>query len=62
MTPHTKANVSEIIALAWSDKVSMQAIHYQYHLTEAEVISIMRQSLKPVASKGGVKEFINSQF
>lgn len=44
MTPE---EISEIIALAWADDVSFEAIKTDTGLSEPEVIAIMRQSLKP---------------
>lgn len=44
MTPE---EISEIIALAWADDVSFEAIKTDTGLREPEVIAIMRQSLKP---------------
>ena len=38
---------SEIIALAWDDKVSFEMIQGQTGLSEKSVIKLMRRSLKP---------------
>ncbi|MEL6415891.1 MAG: TIGR03643 family protein [Pseudomonadota bacterium] len=38
---------SEIVALAWDDKASFDAIEEQTGLGEAEVIAIMRAEMKP---------------
>lgn len=40
-------DISEIIALAWADDVSFEAIEKDTGLSEPEVIAIMRRSLKP---------------
>ena len=40
-------SVSEIIALAWDDKVSFEMIQDQTGLSEKRVIKLMRRSLKP---------------
>lgn len=39
--------VDEIIEMAWCDKTSFDSMRAQTGLSEAEVIQIMRQSLKP---------------
>ncbi len=44
-------NESEVIALAWCDKTSFDDIKTQTKLSEAEVIKLMRQSLKPSSFK-----------
>jgi len=38
---------SEVIELAWADEVSFDAIQAQTGLSEAEVITLMRRSLRP---------------
>ena len=38
---------SEIIALAWCDKTDFSDIYAQTGLTEKEVMTLMRRSLKP---------------
>lgn len=43
----TPAQISEIIALAWADEVSFDAIEAETGLREPEVIALMRRSLKP---------------
>lgn len=35
-----------IIEMAWEDRTPFEAIYFQFGLTEAEVIRLMRQSLK----------------
>jgi uncharacterized protein (TIGR03643 family) len=40
-------NISEIIAMAWCDKTSFNAIATQTGLSEKQVITLMRQNLKP---------------
>lgn len=32
--------------MAWEDRTPFEAISYQFHVTEAEVIAIMRSNLK----------------
>lgn len=46
MKMHNK-EISEIIAMAWADKVSFDDIHALTGLSEAQIISIMRRNLKP---------------
>ena len=40
-------NSSEVIAMAWSDKVAFDDITALTGLSEAETIRVMRQNLKP---------------
>ena len=46
MTMHNK-EISEIIEMAWTDKVSFDDIRALTGLSEADTISIMRRNLKP---------------
>ncbi|WP_262695728.1 TIGR03643 family protein [Kordiimonas aquimaris] len=41
--------ISEIIDLAWDDQASFETILKQTGITEAGVIRIMRQNLKPAS-------------
>lgn len=41
------AQKSEIIAMAWDDETSFDAIESQFGLPEAEVIKLMRREMKP---------------
>ena len=41
-----KFNIDEVIAMAWSDKISFEEINKKTGLMEKEVISIMRKNLK----------------
>lgn len=36
-----------IIEMAWEDRTPFEAIHYQFGLSEQEVIEVMRRELKP---------------
>ncbi|MFN7710447.1 MAG: TIGR03643 family protein [Holosporales bacterium] len=38
---------SEVIAMAWDDQTSFEAIHVSSGLSEQQVIALMRQHLKP---------------
>ena len=40
------ADTSQIIAMAWDDNTSFEAIALNYGLDEAQVIALMRQNLK----------------
>ena len=46
MTMNNK-DISEIIEMAWADKVSFDEIHALTGLSEADTILIMRRNLKP---------------
>jgi uncharacterized protein (TIGR03643 family) len=41
------ARISEIIAMAWDDETSFDAIEQLYGLSEAETIKLMRREMKP---------------
>ncbi|MEM6899969.1 MAG: TIGR03643 family protein [Pseudomonadota bacterium] len=47
MTDLTDGRISEILALAWDDETSFDAIKAQTGLSESEVIEIMRRNMKP---------------
>ena len=38
--------LDRIIQMAWEDRTTFEAIHYQFGLSEQEVIELMRQSMK----------------
>lgn len=38
--------LDRIIEMAWEDRTTFEAIEFQFNITEAEVIEIMRQELK----------------
>ena len=40
-------NIDRIIEMAWEDRTTFEAIEYQFNVSEQEVISIMRNELKP---------------
>jgi uncharacterized protein (TIGR03643 family) len=42
----TVREVDRIIAMAWEDRTPFEAIEFQFGLTEAEVIQLMRRELK----------------
>jgi uncharacterized protein (TIGR03643 family) len=43
----TEKEVDRIIEMAWEDRTPFEAIKYQFGLTEANVIALMRNKLKP---------------
>lgn len=43
----TTIETDRIIEMAWEDRTPFEAIHFQFGLTESEVIHLMRQQLKP---------------
>lgn len=43
----TEGQISEIIAMAWADEVSFDAIEKLHGLKEKETIALMRANLKP---------------
>ena len=45
------ANHSRVIEMAWEDRTPFEAIQHLYGLSEAEVIRLMRRSLKTKAFK-----------
>lgn len=42
----SERDVDRIIAMAWEDRTPFEAITYQFELSEAEVIALMKQELK----------------
>ena len=40
------AIIDRIIEMAWEDRTSFEAIHYQFGLSEKEVIELMRKEMK----------------
>ena len=38
--------VDRIVEMAWEDRTSFEAIHYQFGLSEKEVIELMRKEMK----------------
>ena len=43
----TDQELDRVIEMAWEDRTSFDAIHYQFGLSEPEVIAVMRAELKP---------------
>ncbi len=42
----TAIEIDRIIEMAWEDRTPFEAIHFQFGITEAEVVKIMRNELK----------------
>ena len=40
------STVDRIIEMAWEDRTSFEAIHFQYGLSEKDVIALMRNEMK----------------
>ncbi len=47
----TERELDRIIEMAWEDRTTFEAIEYQFKITEAKVIEIMRLQLKPGSFK-----------
>lgn len=45
--PHTEADVSRIIEMAWEDRTAFEAIEVQFGLNESAVVALMRLHMKP---------------
>jgi uncharacterized protein (TIGR03643 family) len=43
----TDGQIDRIIEMAWEDRTPFEAITYQFGLTEAETIAVMRRYMKP---------------
>lgn len=41
--------IDRIIEMAWEDRTPFEAIEFQFHLSESDVIKLMRQQLKPTS-------------
>jgi len=47
----TAENIDRIIEMAWEDRTPFEAIEFQFGLSEAKVIKLMRKELKPNSFK-----------
>ncbi len=45
------SDIDRVIEMAWEDRTPFEAILFQFHLAEGEVITLMRQQLKPSSFK-----------
>lgn len=43
----TERELDRIIEMAWEDRTPFEAIHYQFGISEQEIIVLMRRNLKP---------------
>jgi len=48
-SPLSERDHDRVIGMAWEDRTPFEAILYQFNLTEKEVITLMRRSLKPAS-------------
>ena len=51
MTPLPSEDLDRIIEMAWEDRTPFEAIQFQFGLSEAQVIAVMRQHLKSSSFK-----------
>ncbi|WP_299779089.1 TIGR03643 family protein [uncultured Formosa sp.] len=47
----TERELNRIIEMAWEDRTPFEAILFQFHLTEKDVITLMRRNLKASSFK-----------
>jgi uncharacterized protein (TIGR03643 family) len=47
MKSFTEIQIDRIIEMAWEDRTPFEAIAFQFQLSEAEVIELMRREMKP---------------
>ena len=47
----TIAQIDRIIEMAWEDRTPFDAIEFQFHISEQDVIKLMRTELKPSSFK-----------
>ena len=47
----TVNNIDRIIEMAWEDRTPFEAITFQFHLSEQDVITLMRREMKPSSFK-----------
>lgn len=47
----TVNDIDRIIEMAWEDRTPFEAISFQFHLSEQQVITIMRREMKPSSFK-----------
>ena len=45
----SQTDSDRVVEMAWEDRTPFEAIHYQFQLTEGDVIEVMQQQLKPSA-------------
>ena len=49
MDANDNIKISEIIAMAWDDETSFEAIEQHFGLREADIIKLMRREMKPAS-------------
>ncbi len=47
----SEQDLDRVIEMAWEDRTPFEAIHFQFGLTESDVIKLMRSELKPSSFK-----------
>ena len=47
----TVNDIDRIIEMAWEDRTPFEAITFKFHVSEQQVISIMRREMKPSSFK-----------
>lgn len=47
----TVNDIERIIEMAWEDRTPFEAITFQFHVSEQEVITLMRREMKPSSFK-----------
>lgn len=47
----SEEEIDRVIEMAWEDRTTFEAIEFQFGLSEAEVISLMRQQMKKSSFK-----------
>ena len=47
----TVNDIDRIIEMAWEDRTPFEAITFQFHLSEQQVITLMRREMKPSSFK-----------
>ena len=53
----TEEEVDRVIGMAWEDRTPFEAIEFQFGLSEADVIELMRRELKPSSWRMSQKRF-----
>jgi uncharacterized protein (TIGR03643 family) len=51
MMVFSEMDKDRIIEMAWEDRTTFDAIKFQFHIKEQDVIDLMRQELKPSSFK-----------
>ena len=47
----TVNDIDRIIEMAWEDRTPFEAITFQFHVSEQQVITLMRREMKPSSFK-----------